>query len=77
MLPKSIELPKFIMRVLRMERTTITLPRELVEDLLEVAPAKNKTQAVTAAVQEYIKRKKMDMLKRFAGHRRWPRAAKA
>lgn len=59
-----------------MGRTTITLPRDLVEDLLEVTLAKNKTQAVTVAVQEYIKRKKMESLKRLAGHRRWPRTAK-
>ncbi len=62
---------------LSMGRTTITLPRDLVEDLLEVTLAKNKTRAVTVAVQEYIKRKKMESLKRLASHGRWPRAAKA
>jgi hypothetical protein len=60
-----------------MKRTTVTLPLELVEDLLEVAPAKNKTQAVMAAIQECIKRKKLETIKSLAGHKPWPRMAKA
>ena len=53
-----------------MKRTTITLPAALVEDLLKVLSAKNKTQAVTQAVQESIKRKKMEVLKNLAGQGR-------
>jgi hypothetical protein len=53
-----------------MKRTTVTLPRDLVNDLMEVTPAKNKTQAVIVAVHEFVKRKKVETLKRFAGHRR-------
>jgi hypothetical protein len=53
-----------------MKRTTVTLPRDLVKDLMQVTPAKNKTQAVIAAVHEFVKRKKVENLKRFAGHRR-------
>jgi hypothetical protein len=53
-----------------MKRTTVTLPRDLVKDLMEVTPAKNKTQAVIVAVHEFVKRKKVETLKRFAGHRR-------
>lgn len=49
-----------------MKRTTITLPQDLVNELLATAPAKNKTQAVLAAVQERIRRKKMEALKRLA-----------
>jgi len=60
-----------------MKRTTVTLPRELIDELLEVTPAKNKTQAITAAIQERIKRKKMEILKRMAGHGRWQKAPKA
>ena len=60
-----------------MKRTTVTLPRELVDDLLEVTPAKNKTRAVIAALQECIKRKKMETLKSLAGQGRWHRMAKA
>lgn len=54
-----------------MKRTTVTLPKELVDDLVEVTPAKNKTQAVILAIQERIQRKKVEALKRFAGHGRW------
>ncbi|MCX5909729.1 MAG: DUF2191 domain-containing protein [Deltaproteobacteria bacterium] len=49
-----------------MKRTTVTLPQELVVNLLEVAPAKNKTQAVIGAIQDCIKRKKMETIKRLA-----------
>ena len=58
-----------------MKRTTVTLPRELVEDLMEVTSAKNKTQAVIGAVQESIKRKKVETLKRLAGLGQWQRKA--
>ncbi len=53
-----------------MKRTTVTLPKDLVDDLLEVLPAKNKTQAVTRAVQECLKRRKMEVLKTLAGQGR-------
>ena len=60
-----------------MKRTTVTLPQELVNDLLRVSPAKNKTQAVLSAVQECIKRRKLETIKNMAGNGRWHRAAKA
>ena len=60
-----------------MKRTTVTLPRELVEDLLDVTPAKNKTQAVISAIQDCIKRKKLETIKNLAGRERWSRMAKA
>lgn len=60
-----------------MKRTTVTLPWELVDELLEVTPAKNKTQAIIAAIQERIKRKKMEVLKRMAGRGRWQKVLKA
>ena len=60
-----------------MKRTTVTLPRDLVNDLMEVTPAKNKTQAVIVAVHEFVKRKKVETLKHFVGHRRWPKKANA
>jgi hypothetical protein len=56
-----------------MKRTTITLPKDLVDALLEVVPAKNKTQAVTVAIQESIKRKKMEFLKTLASQGRGSR----
>ena len=58
-----------------MKRTTVTLPKDLVDELLEVLPAKNKTQAVTLAIQESIKRRKMEYLKTLAGQRRPARTA--
>lgn len=60
-----------------MKRTTVTLPGALVEELLEVTPAKNKTQAVIRAIQERIKRKKLEAVKDLAGQGRWQRPAKA
>ncbi len=59
-----------------MKRTTVTLPQELVEDLLDVTPAKNKTQAVVSAIQDCIKRKKLETIKNLAGRGRWSRMAK-
>lgn len=60
-----------------MKRTTVTLPQDLVEELLETTPAKNKTQAVIAAVQECIKRKKLETIKNLAGQGSWEREGKA
>ncbi len=60
-----------------MKRTTVTLPQDLVSALLQVSPAKNKTQAVISAVQESIKRRKLETLKSMAENGRWNRAAKA
>jgi metal-responsive CopG/Arc/MetJ family transcriptional regulator len=58
-----------------MKRTTVTLPKDLVDELLEVLPAKNKTQAVTSAVQESIKRRKLERLKTLAGQGRAAKTA--
>ncbi len=58
-----------------MKRTTVTLPKELVDDLLEVLPAKNKTQAVTLAIRESIKRRKVEHLKILAGQGRTARTS--
>ena len=43
----------------------------------EVSPAKNKTQAVLSAIQECIKRRKLETIKSMAANGRWHRAAKA
>jgi hypothetical protein len=77
MLGISIEYLENFMLENLMKRTTVTLPQELVEDLLDVTPAKNKTQAVVSAIQECIKRKKLETIKNLAGQGRWPRMAKA
>ncbi len=60
-----------------MKRTTVTLPQELVNDLLGVNPAKNKTQAVISAIQECIKRRKLETIKSLAGNGRRHKMAKA
>ncbi len=60
-----------------MKRTTLTLPQDLVNDLLGVQPAKNKTQAVIYAVQECIRRKKLETIKSIAANGRWHKMAKA
>ena len=59
-----------------MKRTTVTLPLQLVADLLDVTTAKNKTQAVILAIEERIRQKKMEILKRFAGRGRRREAEK-
>jgi len=50
-----------------MRRTTITIPRELVEELLKVTQAKNKTQAVISAIEQEIRRRKLERIKSMAG----------
>jgi hypothetical protein len=60
-----------------MKRTTVTLPQGLVEELLAITPAKNKTQAVISAIQECIKRKKLETIKNLAGQGSWERVVKA
>jgi metal-responsive CopG/Arc/MetJ family transcriptional regulator len=60
-----------------MKRTTVTLPQELLDELLEVSPAKNKTQAVISAIQECIRRKKLETIKSLAADGRWHKMAKA
>ncbi len=60
-----------------MKRTTVTLPQELVKDLLEVTPAKNKTQAIILAIEDRIRRKKMEAIKHLASQGRWQKSIKA
>jgi hypothetical protein len=50
-----------------MPRTTITLPQELVNELLGVTQVKNKTQAVILAIQEEIRKRKLERIKKMAG----------
>jgi hypothetical protein len=50
-----------------MPRTTITLPQELVNELLGVTRVKNKTQAVILAIQEEIRKRKLERIKKMAG----------
>lgn len=50
-----------------MKRTTITLPVNLLDSLVALTGAKNKSQAVAQAVEEEIKRRKWQKVKSFAG----------
>ena len=50
-----------------MHRTTVTLPQKLVNDLLGVTQSKNKTQAVIFAVEEEIRKRKLEKIKKMAG----------
>jgi len=50
-----------------MHRTTITLSRELVDELVSVTRASSKTQAVTLAIKEDLRKRKLENIKDRAG----------
>lgn len=50
-----------------MSRTTITLPRQLVDELMAEVKAKSKTEAVIKAITDEIKAKKKEKIKAMAG----------
>jgi len=50
-----------------MQRTSITMPLDLVQELMSVVNAKNKTEAVILAVRDEIRKKKKEQLKDMAG----------
>jgi metal-responsive CopG/Arc/MetJ family transcriptional regulator len=50
-----------------MSRITITIPNELIDELLAVVDAKSKTEAVTNAIKNEIKQKKKEKIKNLAG----------
>lgn len=50
-----------------MQRTSITLPLDLVQELMSAVNAKNKTEAVILAVRDEIRKKKKEQLKALAG----------
>lgn len=50
-----------------MRRTTITLPGDLVEELMAEVGAKSKTEAVIKAVKDEIKARKRGKIIRMAG----------
>lgn len=50
-----------------MSRTTITLPGDLIEELMSVLKAKNKTRAVIEAIKNEIRVKKKERIKEMAG----------
>ena len=50
-----------------MSRITITIPNELIDELLEVVEAKSRTQAVINAIKNEIIQKKKENIKKLAG----------
>jgi metal-responsive CopG/Arc/MetJ family transcriptional regulator len=50
-----------------MSRITITIPNDLIEELLGVIDAKSKTDAVIKAIKNEIKRNKKERIKFLAG----------
>ena len=51
-----------------MSRTTITLPSNLLEELMSEIKAKSKTDAVITAIRDEIRMKKQERIKAMAGH---------
>jgi metal-responsive CopG/Arc/MetJ family transcriptional regulator len=49
-------------------RITITIPNDLIDELLEVVKAKSKTEAVIKAIKNEIMQKKKEKIKNLAGH---------
>ena len=58
-----------------MSRATITLPNELLEELMNVVDARSKTDAVITAIKDEIRSKKIGRIKSMAGHMEFLSAA--
>lgn len=50
-----------------MSRATITLPSDLLDELMRMVPAKSKTEAVMIAIKEEIRLKKIEKIKNMVG----------
>ena len=58
-----------------MSRTTITLPKSLLEELMLELEAKSKTEAVVKAIKDEIRLKKMKKIKAMAGKMEFVKSA--
>jgi metal-responsive CopG/Arc/MetJ family transcriptional regulator len=58
-----------------MSRITITLPNDLVEELLGAVEAKSKTDAVVKAIKDKIKMSKIKRMKQMAGRMEFVKTA--
>ena len=58
-----------------MSRTTITLPKSLLEELMLELEAKTKTEAVVKAIKDEIRLKKMAKIKAMAGKMEFVKSA--
>lgn len=61
--------------MLYMKRTTIALPNNLVNKLKSLFNTSTKTEAVLAAIQEAIRRRKIEEIERVAGTLRFELSA--
>lgn len=50
-----------------MSRATITLPNELLDELMQVLEARSKTDAVIKAIRDEIRMQKIEKIKAMAG----------
>jgi hypothetical protein len=48
-------------------RTTLDVPKQALDELLELVDASTKGEAVTIAIEDFIKRKKSEQLKAASG----------
>lgn len=58
-----------------MSRTTITLPKSLLEELMSELEAKTKTEAVVKAIKDEIRLKKREKIKAMAGKMEFVKSA--
>lgn len=58
-----------------MSRATITLPNELIEELMNVVSARSKTEAVITAIKDEIRTKKIERIKSMVGHMEFHKTA--
>ncbi|MFI5293657.1 MAG: DUF2191 domain-containing protein [Thermodesulfovibrionales bacterium] len=58
-----------------MSRTTITLPGDLVDELMSEVKAKSKTEAVIRAVKDEIRALKKEKIKAMAGKMEFTKSA--
>jgi metal-responsive CopG/Arc/MetJ family transcriptional regulator len=58
-----------------MSRATITLPNDLLEELLGAVEAKSKTDAVVKAIKDKIKLSKIEKIKQMAGRMEFVKSA--
>ena len=50
-----------------MNRTTVTLPQDLLAELMSLVQAKSKTEAVLTAIKDEIRARKIERIKALAG----------
>ena len=49
-------------------RTTIDLPQKLVEEAMKVSHQRTKTAVIVAALEDYVRKSRIQGLKKFRGH---------